>query len=91
MSSLLSLGFEYKGCHHSFLARVKEDGNKTEYHVTVMNGELEKLLYGNYVITGINGHIIADKPDATGDQHLLKSFIAKALSKYLHEKSLASY
>lgn len=91
MSSLLSLGFEYKGCHHSFLARVKEDGNKTEYHVTVMNGELEKLLYGNHVITGSNGQIIADMPDATGDQHLLKYYITKALSKYLHEKLLASY
>jgi hypothetical protein len=91
MSSLLSLGFEYKGCHHSFLARVKEDGNKTEYHVTVMNGELEKLLYGNHVITGINGQIITDMTDPPGEQHLLKSYIAKALSKYLHEKSLASY
>ena len=88
MSSLLSLGFEYKDCHHSFLARVKENGNKIEYHVTVMNGDLEKLLYGNYVITGSNSHVVADLPDNGGEEQHLKFQIAKALNKYLQEKTL---
>jgi len=88
MSSLLSLGFEFKDCHHSFLARVKETGNEIEYHVTLMNGELEKLLYGNHIITGSSNHVVADLPaDNQEDQHL-KFRIAQGLNKYLQQKTL---
>ncbi len=91
MSSLLSLGFEYKGRHHSFLARLKEDGNKTEYHITGMSEELGKLLYGNHILTGINGQILIDTQEAPGEQQYLKAQIAKAITKYLQERSLTSY
>ena len=91
MSSLLSLGFDYKGHHHSFLARVKEEGNKTDYYITVMNGELEKLLFGNHIITSIKGEIMATATDTNGEQHFLKTQIEKALARYLNERSLTSY
>ena len=91
MSSILSLGFEYKGLSYSFLARVKEKGETTEYHITVMNGDLEKLLYGNHILSGSNGHIMIESSDESNDQVKLKAQIARALNSYLEEQSLTSY
>ncbi len=91
MPSLLSLGFEYKGYHHSFLARIKENGNKTEYHVTIINEEMQNRLFGTQIITSVNGQIIMDMPAIPDEQQVLKHHIAKALTKYLQERSLSSY
>lgn len=58
MTKILSIGFEYKGIFYKALARLKELGIKKEYHITIMNGELEKLLYGNHVIVESNGQLL---------------------------------
>ncbi len=91
MPSLLSLGFEYKGYHHSFLARIRENGNKTEYHVTIINEEMENRLFGTQIIASVNGQIILDMPDSPDEKQILKHHIANALTKYLHERSLSSF
>lgn len=91
MSSILSLGFEFKGNYYSFLARLKEKETVTEYHITVMNGELEKLLYGNHILSGTNGRIDIERPAEINDQAQLKIQIARALNVYLNEQSLTSY
>jgi hypothetical protein len=90
MTSLLSLGFEYKGTHQSFLARVKEVNGKTEYHITLMNGHLGKQLYGNYILTGNNGKVSIEASGVDEEQGL-RRHIATALNAYLHEKSLTNY
>lgn len=88
MSSLLSLGFEFKGTYYSFLARVKEKGLAKEYYITVMNGDLEKLLYGNHIITGTNGSIEMERSAEGNEQSQLKGQIVRALNQYLNEQSL---
>ena len=48
--TMLSIKFEFRGHEYYALVRVKEKETNTEYHITVMNGELERLLYGNHVL-----------------------------------------
>jgi hypothetical protein len=54
----------------------------TEYRITVMNGELEKLLFGNNVIREINGSLHLEISD-NEPQGRLKMEIAKSLVKVL--------
>jgi len=89
MPKILSLGFEFGETHYSFLAHVKEKDNSTEYHITVMNGELEKLLYGNHVILEIKGELQIDTPSENDKQLVLKHQIAVSLNQYLKHHQTA--
>ena len=61
------------------MIRVKKKGTTTEYCITVMNGELEKMLYGHHIITEENGRLMTgDTPDA--ETARLKDCIAEALN-----------
>jgi hypothetical protein len=82
MIKLLSLEFEYKGAFYYALIRVKE-GHGREYHITVMNGELERILYGNHIIPEVNGRLQVDVPAENNLQGKLKLAIAHALREYL--------
>lgn len=84
MSTIMSLGFEFKGREYYSLIRVKEKKEITEYHITVMNGDLERLLYGNHVINLVNGQLDIDNIPDTNEQCKLKKQIAQALNRYLH-------
>jgi hypothetical protein len=64
-----------------------------EYQVTVMNGKLESILYGDHVIKEENGFLLLE--DITEDQQgKLKLTIAEALGKFLniplHKKMMGS-
>lgn len=85
MAKLLNIGFEYQGSIHYSLIRVKEKEDWTEYQITIMDGNLEKLLYGNHIIREVNGHLIIDSP-TDNEQSKLKYMIAQALSDYLKEQ-----
>ncbi|HZE84314.1 MAG TPA: hypothetical protein VE035_08385 [Puia sp.] len=79
---LLSIKFEFAGSEYSALARVKTKGSRTEYGITVMNGPLEQLLYGDHVIIEEGGAIKQDLlPDT--ERGKLKCTITAALSNYL--------
>ena len=84
MATIMSLGFEYKGKEYYSLIRVKERNEKTEYHITVMNGELERLLYGNHIINLVNGELDLEEIREDSEQCKLKKQIAEALNKHLH-------
>jgi len=56
-SELLSLAFEYEGAGYHSLIRVKKTEIGKEYHVTVMNGKLERMPYGNHIIHEVNGRL----------------------------------
>jgi hypothetical protein len=89
MAKLLNIGFEYNGSMHYSLIRVKEKENCTEYQVTVMEGSLERLLYGNHIIKEVNGRIVADDY-IENEQTKLKQKIVQALSVYLKENTNSS-
>jgi len=84
MGTILSLGFEFKGKEYYSMIRVKERNHKTEYHITVMNGDLERLLYGNHIISEINGELEIESIPQNTEQCKLKKQIAEALNRHLH-------
>ncbi|HMH21315.1 MAG TPA: hypothetical protein VK563_06050 [Puia sp.] len=87
---LLVIKFEFGGREYSALARVKEKDKRTEYAITVMNGELEQLLYGNHVIIEEDGEIRLDlSPDTEVGR--LKCIIAKALNVYIRHAAENKY
>jgi hypothetical protein len=82
-SEFLSVQFEYAGEKFYSLIRKKKKINCIEYHITVMNGELEKLLYGNHIIKQVNGILQAESLSPDKKIAELKQCITKALQKYL--------
>ena len=82
MNRFLVLGFEYNNTIDYCLVRYKTKEDRNEYAITVMNGELEKLLFGNHLIAERDGHL---QLDVTGNepQDRLKEEIAKALGELL--------
>ena len=48
MTQTISIEFEYRQKTYFALVRIKEK-QPTEYHVTIMNGALEKRLYGHHI------------------------------------------
>jgi len=87
MMRLLSIEFEYRNTFYYALIRVKENTYR-EYHITVMNGTLEKLLYGSHVILEVNGRLQVDLPAEHNEQGKLKLAIARALREYLKNNDL---
>jgi hypothetical protein len=80
---LLSLGFYFEGNGHNALIRVKKKADRTEYHITIMNGPLEQLLYGEHIIYEAGGMLSYEV--AAGDKRkmALKKAIVKSLTNYL--------
>lgn len=82
MNRFLILGFEYNNGIEYSLIRQKTKDSGNEYAVTVMNGELEKQLFGNHVILEKDGCLLLDNPGGD-EQHKLKEQITKALGELL--------
>ena len=84
---LLSIEFKYKDSCYYALIRVKEKTYR-EYHITVMNGALEQLLYGSHIIIEVNGRLQVDLPAENNEQGKLKLAIANALREYLKNNEM---
>ena len=82
MDKLLTVGFEFFENLYFSLIRVKRKNDLNEYQITVMNGDLERLLYGNHIIREINGCLQIEVSEKNL-QELLKLKIAEALSQLL--------
>jgi len=82
MFTILTVGFEFNDNFYYALIRVKPKAPGVDYEVTVMNGNLEKLLYGNHVIEQKNDQLEIEAAYTT-EQGLLKIAIAEALSRFL--------
>jgi hypothetical protein len=89
MDKMLSLEFMYKSKTYYALVRTKLIGQEKQYYITVMNGELEMLLYGNHVILE-DGDGLRSATDIQQPEVLqLKNCITDALCKYMQENNLS--
>ena len=50
MDKTISLEFAYKSKIYYAYIHIKIDKQEKHYHITIMNGGLEKALYGNHII-----------------------------------------
>jgi len=82
MDKIISLEFKYRSRMYYALIRTKEDGDTKLHSVTVMNGDLERLLYGNHVILEKEGCFQSAMPVVNRQIGELKQSIINALCSY---------
>lgn len=82
MSRFLVLGFEHNNVIDYCLIRLKIKGDCNEYAITIMNGKLEKLLFGSHTITEKDGCLLLEASD-NKEQYRLKEQITKSLGELL--------
>lgn len=82
MSKIITINFAFLEDIYYFLARYKIKEELTEYHITVMDADLEKLLYGNHVIKERDGYLQIEVFE-NSEKEQLKIKIAEALSEFL--------
>ena len=70
------------------LIRTKEDGERRLHSVTTMNGDLERLLYGNHVIVEKEGCFQSALPVMNNQIGDLKQSIINALCRYVAATSV---
>ena len=82
---IMSLEFSYRSKTYYALIRTKIVQQEKQYHITVMNGELERLLYGHHIISPKGTHFlhVANEEMAGAEVIELKQCIIDALWKYL--------
>ena len=83
MEKMISLEFKYRSRMYYALIRTKEDGEMRLHSVTVMNGDLERLLYGNHIIVEKEGCFQSALPILDKQIGELKQSIINALCSYL--------
>lgn len=84
----ISFSFSFEGFPYDALARVKETTANTEYHITVMNGELEKRLFGNHIIIEEEKGNLRIGPVSDESIAALKCNIGDALKKQLQNEMI---
>lgn len=82
MNRFLILGFDYLNTIYYCLVRFKAGKDYNEYTITIMDGELERMLFGHHVLLEKNGGV---ELVSTGNniQDKLRESIAKALCELL--------
>jgi len=79
----IKIPFEYNGFHYMAVIRVRKSPGAREFHITVLNWELERLLYSNQVIKEVDGVLQANIRAEKVEQTKLKLTIASKLSENL--------
>jgi hypothetical protein len=88
MDKMISLEFTYRSKTYFALVRTKINEKKISYVVTVMNGDLERLLYGHHKIVDENGVLLSDRDISDGRVMELKECITRALCDHLEISAL---
>ncbi|MBL7700241.1 MAG: hypothetical protein JNK79_18895 [Chitinophagaceae bacterium] len=82
MGRIVSIPIVYKNNEYYLLAKFSEVSGSTELRVTIMNGDLENLLYGNHIFKYEGGRLISNTP-AKGYAAELKAEVMRALEEFL--------
>lgn len=82
---IMSLEFSYRSKTYYALIRTKIINREKQYHITVMNGELERLLYGHHIIAPKRNSFlhVANEDIPVPEVIELKQCIIEALWRYL--------
>lgn len=91
MLNISSINFNFDGQLYQALVRVKHTPSK-EYYITIMNGKLESLFFGNHTFVEEDGQIRAslNGHGLNGFILRLQKAIARALQKEL-KPEIANY
>ncbi|MDO9373704.1 MAG: hypothetical protein Q7T76_04785 [Ferruginibacter sp.] len=84
MQNFITVDFSFREKLYGSVLLVKHTIDCTIYQITIMNGELEKILSGNRRIYEINGCLQIEACESK-EQETLKQKIAEALGKLLRK------
>lgn len=83
MDKIISLEFFYRSKMHYALVRAKPHEGGQMLSITVMNGDLERLLYGHHVILEKDGILFSATEPTNKEIAELKQCIMSALSRFM--------
>lgn len=88
MIKIISIPLEFRGKEYYTLIRVSRKPECTQLKVTIMNGDLERTLYGNNVFEYRNGYLIADISAQDDEAIMLQLAVLTAMDAYLQKHPL---
>jgi hypothetical protein len=88
MNTILSIPVQHNGSEYYALVRCIPANNCVQVRVTIMNGDVEKLLCGNNTFQYRNGFIVSDVNKGTKEMIELRRHIKEALQKHILESDL---
>jgi hypothetical protein len=80
---MFSISFKYRASRYYAIMRVKRTQSCVQYHATIMNGDLEMLLYTNHIFCYESGKRQSDNGQLPSNIGALRQAIAAALDDYL--------
>ena len=83
MDKIISLEFKYRSKMYYALIRTKEDNQMRLHSITIMNGDLERLLYGNHLIVEKEGCFQSALPVTNKQIGELKQSIINSLCRFM--------
>ena len=90
MASIFSIEIRYGGNSYYVLISSRHLNGNLQYRITVMNGELEKLIAGHNTIDVVNGKLVLDDCGGNKEVRELKKQVINALADYLNNQVLAN-
>ena len=91
---MIAVPFEFNNEGYCALVRIKNSEEGGEFHVTVMNGELERALYGHHVFIYNNGVLharsVAENQQLSALQEKIGWAIIDHLSKNESESPISN-
>lgn len=82
MNNIITISFDYNRRVYAALVSIKKRPERTEYRITIMNGELEKLFFGHHILVENDGYFITDnRIENVAIKHLRETIIM-ALKNY---------
>ena len=81
MDKIISLEFIYRSKPYYALIRTKEHKGEKLHSITIMNGELERKLYGHHMIVEKDGVFQSAEETLSKEIAELKQSITEALSQ----------
>jgi hypothetical protein len=85
---MIAVPFQYLNKDYCSLVRLKRKEGATEFHVTVMNGDLERALYGYHVYRYENGVLQASAQVENQSLSELQAKIGWAIMDYLEHNPI---
>ena len=82
MSDMLVFGFHYKQRFYQAIANIWKKSTSGLYRITVMNGDLERLLFGNNIYSSRDERFLINDTEGNLELVQLQQVLASALNDH---------
>ncbi|HVK46263.1 MAG TPA: hypothetical protein VM488_00435 [Pseudobacter sp.] len=86
MTDMLVFSFRYKERFYKAIANLWQKSTKGLYRITVMNGDLERMLFGNNIVSLKEGRFMTAEASAEPEIKQLQEALVIALNDQQGEK-----